>query len=268
MCGIAGLMTLDGSPPAETVLSAFLAALAHRGPDGDGRHVAGDLGMVQTRLAIIDLATGDQPIYEPGGGALVANGEIYNYLELRRAMAGTRFSTGSDCEPPLHLYRRHGPAFARHLRGMYAIAIHDPQARRPVLARDPFGIKPLYYAETAQGFAFASEPHVLVAAGLVVPEVDSGVRAELLQLQFSTGTGTIFRGIQRLRPGETLAIAGGRIVERHQEQALPAGPRCRPTRPPHSARSTRRSRTACACTSGPTCPMACSCRAASIPPQC
>ncbi|BBK41393.1 asparagine synthetase B [Allostella vacuolata] len=224
MCGIAGLMTLDGSPPAETVLSAFLAALAHRGPDGDGRHVAGDLGMVQTRLAIIDLATGDQPIYEPGGGALVANGEIYNYLELRQAMAGTRFSTGSDCEPPLHLYRRHGLAFARHLRGMYAIAIHDPQARRLVLARDPFGIKPLYYAETAQGFAFASEPHVLVAAGLVVPEVDSGVRAELLQLQFSTGTGTIFRGIQRLRPGETLAIAGGRIVERHQEQALPAGP--------------------------------------------
>ncbi|BBK31061.1 asparagine synthase (glutamine-hydrolysing) [Stella humosa] len=223
MCGIAGLMTLDGSAPPEAVLSALLAALAHRGPDGDGRHVSGDVGMVQARLAIIDLATGDQPLYEPGGGALVANGEIYNYLELRAALDGARIATGSDCEPPLHLYRRHGLAFTRHLRGMYAIAIHDPQARRLVLARDPFGIKPLYYAETARGFSFASEPQALVRAGLVEPEVDTDVRAELLQLQFSTGTQTIFRGIHRLRPGETLAVAGGRIVERFHRAALPEG---------------------------------------------
>ena len=224
MCGIAGLMTLDGSPPDEAVLGRFLAALAHRGPDGEGKHVSGDVGIVQTRLAIIDLATGDQPLYEPSGGALVANGEIYNYLELRAAMDGTRFATASDCEPPLHLYRRHSLAFTDRLRGMYAIAIHDPQAHRLVLARDPFGIKPLYYAETPRGFAFASEPQALIAAGLVEPEVDTTVRSELLQLQFSTGTQTIFRGIQRLRPGETVAIAGGHVVERYQRAALPGGP--------------------------------------------
>ena len=104
--------------------------------------------MVQTRLAIIDLATGDQPIYEPGGAALVANAEIYNYLELRAELRGERpiaFSTQSDCEPPLHLFRRHGLDFTRHLRGMYAIALYDPAhwiARRaeavgPLVARSP-----------------------------------------------------------------------------------------------------------------------------------
>ncbi|MCC7276175.1 MAG: asparagine synthase (glutamine-hydrolyzing) [Alphaproteobacteria bacterium] len=223
MCGIAGMMTCKGTPPPAALLDALLEALAHRGPDGEGRHVSGDVGMVQARLAIIDLATGDQPLYEPSGAALVANGEIYNYLELRAAMPDARFATASDCEPPLHLYRRHGIEFAGRLRGMYAIAIHDPQARRLVLARDPFGIKPLYYAETAEGFAFASEPQALVAAGIVVPEVDAEVRNELLQLQFTTGAQTIFRGIRRVRPGETLIVAGGRIVERHHLPALPAG---------------------------------------------
>ncbi|MGE0717937.1 MAG: asparagine synthase (glutamine-hydrolyzing) [Alphaproteobacteria bacterium] len=224
MCGIAGMMTVNGAPPPAALMDAFLAALAHRGPDGEGRHVSGDVGMVQTRLAIIDLATGDQPLYEPGGAALVANGEIYNYIELRAELPGVRIATGSDCELPLHLYRREGTTFAGRLRGMYAIALHDPQARRLVLARDPFGIKPLYYAETPRGLAFASEPHVLVAAGIVTAEIDEDARAELLQLQFTTGTRTIFRGISRLAPGETLVVAGGRIVERHRHPALPDGP--------------------------------------------
>ncbi|WP_374449160.1 asparagine synthase (glutamine-hydrolyzing) [Stella sp.] len=227
MCGIAGLMTLDGRPPPAAMLDALLAALAHRGPDGEGRHVAGGVGLVQNRLAIIDLVTGDQPILErgrdAGGAALAANGEIYNYIELRAALDGVRFQGGSDCEPPLHLYRRHGLDYARHLRGMYAIAIHDPDAGRLVLSRDPFGIKPLYYAETARGFAFASEPQALVAAGLVVAELDEGARAELLQLQFTTGARTVFRGIRRLLPGETVAVEAGRIVERRRLAALPEG---------------------------------------------
>src|SRR6266478_10129861 len=164
MCGIAGLMTYDGAAPPSAPLRAMADALRHRGPDGDGRYRSGDVGMVQTRLAIIDLQTGDQPLYEPGGAALVANGEIYNYIELRAGLDGAAFATSSDCEPPLHLYRRHGLGFTAHLRGMYAIAIHDLAAGRLVLARDPFGIKPLYYAETAAGFAFASEPSALVAA--------------------------------------------------------------------------------------------------------
>ncbi|MPY72592.1 MAG: asparagine synthetase B, partial [Alphaproteobacteria bacterium] len=87
-------------------------------PDGDGIHAAGNMAMLQTRLAIIDLETGDQPLIEPGGAALVANGEIYNYLELRQELSDVTFATNSDCEPPLHLYRRRGEHFASALRGM------------------------------------------------------------------------------------------------------------------------------------------------------
>jgi asparagine synthase (glutamine-hydrolysing) len=226
MCGIAGLMTRDGSAPPIAPISAMAAALRHRGPDGEGRYRSNDVGMVQTRLAIIDLATGDQPLYEPGGAALVANGEIYNYLELRRDLDSghpAAFSTQSDCEPPLHLYRRYGLEFTAHLRGMYAIALHDPGAGRLILARDPFGIKPLYYTETATAFAFASEPGALIEAGLVAPEVVRPVRNELVQIQFTTGRETIFAGINRVLPGETVVVRQGRIVERHRREALPEG---------------------------------------------
>ena len=166
MCGIAGFV----GPWSESLLGAMNTALRHRGPDGEGRHVSGNTGLVQTRLAIIDLATGDQPLYGPAGEAgpaLIANAEFYNYVELRAEMADVDFRTKSDCEPPLHLYLRHGAGFAEHLRGMYAVAIHDPEAGRLVLARDAFGIKPLYYVSGEQGFAFASEFQALVVAGLV-----------------------------------------------------------------------------------------------------
>ncbi len=220
MCGIAGIMTANGEPPPAAALHAMSAALAHRGPDGTGHYRAGDVGMVQTRLAIIDLVTGDQPLYEAGGAALMANGEIYNYIELRAELGGVAFSSASDCEPPLHLYRRHGLDFTDRLRGMYAIALHDPAAGRLVLARDPFGIKPLYYAETPAGFAFASEPQALIAGGLVPAQLVRQVRNELLQLQFTTGRETIFAGIQRVLPGETVVVAHGRVVERRRREAL------------------------------------------------
>lgn len=223
MCGIAGLMTRNGAPVDPATLDRMATALAHRGPDGEGRHLARDVGLMQRRLAIIDLVTGDQPLYEPGGAALVANGEIYNYIELRASMPGAAFATASDCELPLHLYRRHGLDYARGLRGMYAIAIHDPARDLLVLSRDPFGIKPLCYAETPAGFAFASEPQALIAAGLVEAAVEPEKRAELLQLQFTTGADTIFRGVKRLLPGETVAVKAGRIVERRRIAALPEG---------------------------------------------
>ncbi len=226
MCGIAGLMTLDGTAPPAAPLRAMGAALRHRGPDGDGRYRSGDVGMVQTRLAIIDLATGDQPLYEPGGAALIANGEIYNYIELREELGCGRpaiFSTQSDCEPPLQLYRRYGLDFTAHLRGMYAIALHDPGAGCLILARDPFGIKPLYYAETPRAFAFASEPGALIDAGIVTPQLFRPARNELVQMQFTTGRETIFAGINRVLPGETVVVRQGRIVERRRREALPKG---------------------------------------------
>jgi len=223
MCGIAGIMTRDGRNPDGNTLDRLTQALLHRGPDGSGRHVAGDTGLVQTRLAIIDLETGDQPLFEPGGAALVANGEIYNYIELRESLTDIRPATRSDCEPPLHLYRRKGLDFVHDLRGMYAIAIHDPGTRQLILTRDPFGIKPLYYAETSTCFAFASEPRALIAAGLVDPVLEDGAVNELLQLQFTCGEDTIYRGIRRVLPGETLVICNGMVAERRRFPALPDG---------------------------------------------
>jgi asparagine synthase (glutamine-hydrolysing) len=222
MCGIAGMMSANGEAPPVAKLQAMEQALGHRGPDGNGHYRSGDVGMVQTRLAIIDLATGDQPLYEPGGVALMANGEIYNYRELQAALHA-KLATGSDCELPLHLYRKYGLDFPRHLRGMYAIALHDPAHGRLVLTRDPFGIKPLYYAETAEGLVFASEAQAILASGAVPVELVRQSRNELLELQFTTGRDTIFAGISRVLPGETLIVTQGRIVEHRHVDALPSG---------------------------------------------
>lgn len=221
MCGIAGVMTPNGSPLDPDLIERLKTDLRHRGPDGDGVHTAGNMAMVQTRLAIIDLETGDQPLFEPGGAALIANGEIYNYLELREELSDVAFATNSDCEPPLHLYRKRGFEFAKALRGMYAIAIHDPAKEVLLLARDPFGIKPLYYIEDDDFFAFASEPRALIDVGLAKATLVPERRDELLQLQFTCGRETIFRNIKRVLPGETLVIRNAKVVERHRIAALP-----------------------------------------------
>lgn len=223
MCGIAGLMTKDGSRPSQSALDAMRAALAHRGPDGSGVHVRDDVGLVHTRLSIIDLATGDQPLFAADGTAMVGNGEIYNYVELRAARADYPYRTNSDCESALAAHARDGAAFAEALRGMYALALHDPRAGRLLLARDPFGIKPLYYAEDAKGFAFASEPQALRAAGFGAAPPDAKARAQLLELQFVAGTATIYPGIHRLAPGETLIVSRGKILERRKRASLPSG---------------------------------------------
>lgn len=228
MCGIAGLMSIDASAPAMQVLDAMANAIEHRGPDGIGRYSARDVALVQTRLAIIDLETGDQPLYASRGNdeddiCLIANGEIYNFVELRAQMSEVVFKTKSDCEPILHLYMEHGIDFAEHLRGMYAIALHDPADDALILARDPFGIKPLYYGQTADGFAFASELQALLAAKLAKPIVEASKRDELLALQFTTGDETPIAGVYRLLPGETIIIRSGRIVERKTIGAFPPG---------------------------------------------
>lgn len=222
MCGIAGVMGADGESADAGVLARLVDSLRHRGPDGDGAYTARNVALGQTRLAIIDLETGNQPLYEPGGAVLVANGEIYNYVELRAQLDGEAFATRSDCEPPLHLYRKYGLDFVDHLRGMYAIALYDPIEGQLVLARDPFGIKPLYYAQTDQGFAFASEPQALIESGMVAPRVNDTARAELLQLQFTTGAETVFDQIMRVLPGESVVVRDGRIVARRRRSVLPS----------------------------------------------
>jgi asparagine synthase (glutamine-hydrolysing) len=223
MCGIAGVaLSPNAPPPSPNVLGALAHALAHRGPDGSGHTVVGRTALVHTRLSIIDLVTGDQPLFA-GAAALVENGEVYNYRELRAGLPDVNFSTTSDGEPPLHLWLRHGVGYAERLRGMYALAVHDRAQRQMVLTRDPFGIKPLYIAQIENGLAFASEPRALLDAGLVARVLRPAARDELLQLQYTTGAETIFQGINRLLPGETLLCADGRILERHRRDALPAG---------------------------------------------
>ena len=220
--GIAGVMTRNGDAAPGRLLRAMAAALAQRGPDGEGHYRSGDCGMVETRLGGDEAAEGFRPIYDAGGAALVADGAIYNAAELVRGLAENGAPIESDWQLPLRLYRRRRIEFARELRGMHALALHDPTTGRLLLARDPFGIKPLYYVETSQWFAFASEPQVLIAAGFIEPAIAIGARNELLQMQFTTGRETIYAGIERVLPGETIVVRQGRIVERCRHEALPA----------------------------------------------
>jgi asparagine synthase (glutamine-hydrolysing) len=223
MCGIAGLvMAPTAPPPNPTLLAALTRALAHRGPDGAGHSMVGRVALAHTRLAIIDVAGGDQPLFA-GPAALVANAEVYNYRELRETLPDARFATASDCEPPLHLWLRDGPVYAGALRGMYAIAIHERVQRCVTLTRDPFGIKPLYTAQIEGGLAFASEPQALLASGLVARGVNPGARDELLQMQFTTGAATIFPGIDRVLPGESLRVGDGHVLDRTRVAGLPDG---------------------------------------------
>jgi asparagine synthase (glutamine-hydrolysing) len=218
MCGIAGIMHRPGVPVDAAMLAQFAASLAHRGPDGSGVFEAGNTALVHTRLAIIDLVGGDQPLHS-GALTLIANGEIYNFKELREALP-VRYSTNSDCESPLKLFARNSANFTADLRGMYGIAIHDLAFGTLTLARDPFGIKPLYYAEYAGGLAFASEPQALLDAGILPRDAESDKLRELLQLQFCTGAQSIFPGIRRLLPGETITVKEGRIAGRSRQAAI------------------------------------------------
>ncbi|MBM3512923.1 MAG: asparagine synthase (glutamine-hydrolyzing) [Alphaproteobacteria bacterium] len=220
MCGIAGAALKPGTEVPRAALAALATALAHRGPDGEAIETSGNVALVHRRLAIIDLISGDQPLRDDAGVSLIANAEIYNDLDLRQELSGYR--TNSDCESALRLYLRDGVAFADKLRGMYAIAIHDRRDGSLVLARDPFGIKPLYLAETANGVWFASEAQALIAAGVVPAAVSASARDQLLAMQFASTCA--FPGIDRVAPGETIVIRDGRVAERRRRPALSFAP--------------------------------------------
>ena len=222
LCGIAGVYRKDRRAASPQQLDALTRALAHRGPDGSGQYRHGPVGLVHTRLSIIDLATGDQPLFADDGTALIGNGEIYNAIELMQgALRDQSTRSRSDFEPALHLYRREGVAGFDRLRGMYALAIYSPAEATLALARDPYGIKPLYWVETDECFAFASEPRALFAAGIVTPQVRSAARAQILQLKNTADVETIFAGVQRLMPGEIMLVRDGSIVARHAREPLP-----------------------------------------------
>ena len=224
MCGICGLASLDGSArPDRAALEAMSAALVHRGPDSDGVVVDGPVGLAARRLSIIDLATGDQPVSnEDGSIHVVQNGEIYNYRELRDrlAAAGHSFATQGDTEVLAHLYEERGDDFVADLRGMFAIAIWDARRRRLVLARDRFGIKPLYYAELGGTLSFASELKALRRQPGFSTEIDLDADEAFLAFNSIPGPLSIFKDTEKLLPGHVL-LAGEDGVET-REYARPA----------------------------------------------
>ena len=206
MCGIAGVVS--STPVEAALLDGMARRLAHRGPDGQGRHVADNVGLLHTRLAIIDPEGGAQPLYnEDRRPALVANGEIYNYRELRAELEtlGHRFATHSDCETLLHAYEAWGMQFVERLQGMFAFALHDSRRGEVILARDRLGIKPLYYCHDSRGLAFASEIKALLP-WLGKPEVDPVGLAQFLQSNFTSAPQTLMRGVNKLPPGHMARI--------------------------------------------------------------
>ncbi len=215
MCGIAGFLNHDDLPADRELLVAMTRTLVHRGPDGEGFHLDGPVGLGHRRLSIVDLATGDQPMTSPDGRAwVVFNGEIYNFVELRRDLEarGHRFSTHSDTETILHLYEEHGPDSVRHLRGMFAFALYDPDRRRLLLARDRVGIKPLYYHEGPAGLVFASEIKAILKHPAVPHTIDTTALSDYLTLMYVPGPGSAFRAIRRLPPAHYLVAEEGRVT--------------------------------------------------------
>ena len=221
MCGIAGLIT--SSPSAAGLrpqLEAAAAALRHRGPDDFGITLDGPVGLVHTRLSIIDLAGGHQPIVSPDGElSAVVNGEIYNYVELRReyaARGGVEPLTHSDSESVLQVYAAEGVQGLRRLNGMFALALHDRARGRVVLARDRLGIKPLYVYCDATRVAFGSELKALLPLLPAPPALDADAIAQFLEHEFLGGECTVFAGIRRVPPGHALVIDHALSVQRER----------------------------------------------------
>jgi asparagine synthase (glutamine-hydrolysing) len=190
--------------------------LHHRGPDGEGLFVSPDrrVGLAHRRLAIVDIAGGAQPMFGPGGTCLVFNGEIYNYPALRGELEreGVVFETNCDTEVILHLYRRHGDACVEHLTGMFAFALWDPDRRQLLLARDPIGEKPLYWAERSGVLVFGSEIKALLEHPLVEREVNVDAIGPYLAHLVSPAPETLYRGINKL-PAGCIARVGEAGVE-------------------------------------------------------
>jgi asparagine synthase (glutamine-hydrolysing) len=208
MCGIAGIYLRAGSA-SDDELRRMGDLLRHRGPDDVGIHIDGPVGLAHTRLSIIDVGGGHQPLLADGARlALVANGEVYNYVELMAELqhSGCRFATRSDSETILHAYALYGRQFLGHLHGMFAFALYDRARKELVLARDRLGIKPLYYAVLPDRIVFGSEIKALLPQLPRTPQIHPGALAQFLHNQFHTGRETILQGIHRVLPGEAIAI--------------------------------------------------------------
>lgn len=215
MCGICGKVNFEPENMVDKrLIQGMCDLIRHRGPDDEGYYVKGKVGLGVKRLSIIDIAGGRQPISNESKDIwIVFNGEIYNYLELRRELEskGHLFATNSDTETILHAYEEYGEECVQKLRGMFAFAIWDEKRQMLFLARDRIGIKPLYYALTGESFLFGSEIKALLLEPTLRPELDPVALQQFLTITFVPAPRTMFRGIYKLLPGHTLTYKDGKV---------------------------------------------------------
>jgi len=231
MCGICGQFNFQRLEPVSRLhMVAMTRSIAHRGPDDEGYYITGPLGLGFRRLSIIDLAGGHQPMSDQDESVwVVFNGEIYNFLELRRelAMHGHVFRTNSDTEVIVHGYKQWGDAVLNRLNGMFGLAIWDVRRRRLVLARDPFGIKPLYYGFFEGRLYFGSEMRAIRAAMITEPDIDPVSLNLFLRYRYTPSPYTILKGIRKLAPGTMLTVQTGSYELRrwYRFKPVPFAPR-------------------------------------------
>lgn len=224
MCGIAGIISYNNAPIEIKFIEQMTRALAHRGPDGEGFHLEKSIALGHRRLSIIDLELGNQPMCNEDGTVWITyNGELYNYRELRKDLLslGHSFKTNSDTEVIIHSYEQWGEGCLEKFRGMFAFAIANMSARKVFLARDHFGIKPLYYLKGSGCFAFASE---LAALRLAGDETLSGNLEALdlyLRFQYIPAPHTIFRNVFKLLPAHFMVINFQGTIEKHKRYWTP-----------------------------------------------
>jgi asparagine synthase (glutamine-hydrolysing) len=218
MCGIYGLLDFNlQSTPSDVLLSRMGNSIFHRGPDDSGQYLAPGIGLGMRRLSIIDLSGGHQPISNEDGSIwVICNGEIYNFLELRKNLEknGHVFRTLSDTEVLVHLYEQEGPEFLVKLRGMFAIALWDARLGRLILARDRLGKKPLYVHRDAQRLLFASEMKAILEDPAVSRRIDEEALEEYLALGYVPAPRTLLRGIEKVLPGHYWLVERGKIQDR------------------------------------------------------
>jgi asparagine synthase (glutamine-hydrolysing) len=216
MCGIAGVLKLDGVAVERGTLERMIATIGHRGPDEAGVHVAtdGTAGLAHARLSIIDLSTGQQPMSNADGSLWITfNGEIFNYLELRAELveAGKVFATRSDTEVILRMYETYGEACVTRFNGDWAFAIWDSRQRKLFASRDRAGVRPFFYAKTRGAFLFASEVKALLAHGEVDRSVDPVALDQVFTFWCPLSPRTMFAGVKELPPGHSMSVQEGRV---------------------------------------------------------
>lgn len=229
MCGIVGIVESDLSRPvAAADVERMVRTLVHRGPDDEGHVLRGGVGLGMRRLAIVDVASGQQPFSnETDDIQLVANGEIYNFQEIRRELSarGHRLRSQSDIEVLVHAYEEWGPAFLGRLRGMFALALWDGRSRTLLAARDRAGEKPLYWTQTTRGLLLASEVKALLVRPEVSRELDLEAVDQFFTYEYVIAPRTILKGVHKLPPGHYLTYRDGHVDVRRYWDAADVAPR-------------------------------------------